>query len=258
MESGALKAVNNWMHRIDFCCKTYVVLLINGTKRNNTMHTKSCNDWPSFNEIKHECSSPFLTRAKSIIVTEIAAAVNSSSSNSNSPISLSKISTSTSGSGSGNSSRRNRKVLPVKDREYDPEKHCGVRIGNMKPCTRSLTCKTHQISLRRNVEGRSKPFDQLLADHRNNAKDTHKHSTSKQVKASIKYLKICITVAWHSVQQSPKLNTIQFNSIYLFCRRITRRETMAINYWNRLATAIHRPVLIWNEEVSQVIVISQR
>lgn len=51
----------------------------------------------------------------------------------------------------------------------------------MKPCTRSLTCKTHQISLRRNVEGRSKPFDQLLADHRNNAKETHKHSSSKQV-----------------------------------------------------------------------------
>lgn len=117
---------------------------------------------------------------KIVSFIEIAAAVNSSSSNSNSPISLSKISTSTSGSGSG-SSKRNRKVLPVKDREYDPEKHCGVRIGNVKPCTRSLTCKTHQISLRRNVEGRSKPFDQLLADHRNNAKDTHKHSSSKQV-----------------------------------------------------------------------------
>lgn len=115
--------------------------------------------------------------------TEIANSINSSSSNSNSPVSLSKISTSTSastsGSVSGSSSRKNRKVLPVKDREYDPEKHCGVRIGNMKPCTRSLTCKTHQISLRRNVEGRSKPFDQLLADHRNNAKDTHKHSSSK-------------------------------------------------------------------------------
>lgn len=110
---------------------------------------------------------------------------NSSSSNSNSPISLSKLSTSTSttsGSGSGSNNRRNRKVLPVKDREYDPEKHCGVRIGNMKPCTRSLTCKTHQISLRRNVEGRSKPFDQLLADHRNNAKETHKLLTSKQVR----------------------------------------------------------------------------
>lgn len=31
------------------------------------------------------------------------------------------------------------------------------------------------------MEGRSKPFDQLLADHRNNAKETHKHSISKQV-----------------------------------------------------------------------------
>lgn len=116
---------------------------------------------------------------------DIANSINSSSSNSSSPISLSKIgSTSASsalGSSSINSSRsKNRKVLPVKDREYDPEKHCGVRIGNTKPCTRSLTCKTHQISLRRNVEGRSKPFDQLLADHRNNAKETHKHSSSKQ------------------------------------------------------------------------------
>lgn len=117
------------------------------------------------------------------LFSEIVNSINSSSSNSNSPISLSKISTSTlvSGSGSGKGSRKNRKVLPVKDREYDPEKHCGVRIGNMKPCTRSLTCKTHQISLRRNVEGRSKPFDQLLADHRNNAKESHKHSSSKQV-----------------------------------------------------------------------------
>ncbi|XP_031622121.1 hybrid signal transduction histidine kinase A-like [Contarinia nasturtii] len=114
--------------------------------------------------------------------TEITnAANNSSSSNSNSPISLSKLSTTTSTtSGSGSGNKRNRKVLPVKDREYDPEKHCGVRIGNMKPCTRSLTCKTHQISLRRNVDGRSKPFDQLLADHKNNAKETHKLLTSKQ------------------------------------------------------------------------------
>lgn len=126
------------------------------------------------------------------LLLEIANTINSSSSSSNSPISLSKISTSTSasGSGSGSNSRKNRKVLPVKDREYDPEKHCGVRIGNMKPCTRSLTCKTHQISLRRNVEGRSKPFDQLLADHRNNAKESHKHSSSKQV---IKYVHLMKT-----------------------------------------------------------------
>ena len=27
------------------------------------------------------------------------------------------------------------------DREYDPDKHCGVEADDGKPCTRSLTCK---------------------------------------------------------------------------------------------------------------------
>lgn len=52
-------------------------------------------------------------------------------------------------------------------REYDPNKHCGVVTAeNPKPCTRSLTCKAHALSLRRTVKGRSKPFDTLLAEHR--------------------------------------------------------------------------------------------
>ncbi|XP_076331178.1 uncharacterized protein LOC143236671 isoform X3 [Tachypleus tridentatus] len=62
---------------------------------------------------------------------------------------------------------RERKLLPCKDREYDPDKHCGVVAPeNGKPCTRSLTCKSHSLSLRRKVIGRKKNFDELLADHR--------------------------------------------------------------------------------------------
>lgn len=58
-----------------------------------------------------------------------------------------------------------RKNLTV--REYDPNKHCGVWIPETKkPCTRSLTCKSHALSMRRSVVGRSKNFDKLLADHR--------------------------------------------------------------------------------------------
>ncbi|PSN39677.1 hypothetical protein C0J52_14426 [Blattella germanica] len=65
-----------------------------------------------------------------------------------------------------------RKCLPVKEREYDPDKHCGVWNGeSKKPCTRSLTCKSHTLSMRRAVSGRSKHFDKLLADHKA-AKDT--------------------------------------------------------------------------------------
>lgn len=116
-----------------------------------------------------------------------AMAISNSSSNSNSPISSTKTSTSSSSSSKGRSRKQT-----SKDRDYDPEKHCGVRTGNMKPCTRSLTCKTHSVSLRRNVDGRSKPFDQLLSDHRNTTKDTyHKsHSTNKQVFWSIRYTSI--------------------------------------------------------------------
>lgn len=60
-----------------------------------------------------------------------------------------------------------RKLLPCKDREYDANKHCGVCLPEMeKPCTRSLTCKTHSLTLRRAVPGRTKIFDELLAEHR--------------------------------------------------------------------------------------------
>ncbi|EFN69391.1 Ataxin-7-like protein 1 [Camponotus floridanus] len=55
----------------------------------------------------------------------------------------------------------------LKDREYDPDRHCGVwNEETGKPCTRSLTCKAHTVSLRRTVIGRSKTFDKLLAEHR--------------------------------------------------------------------------------------------
>ncbi|XP_033114604.1 ataxin-7-like protein 1 [Anneissia japonica] len=58
-----------------------------------------------------------------------------------------------------------RKFLPLKDREYDPNKHCGVEVEG-KPCLRSLTCKTHALSLRRKVPGRQKPLDELLAERK--------------------------------------------------------------------------------------------
>ncbi|XP_069142238.1 ataxin-7-like protein 1 [Argopecten irradians] len=59
------------------------------------------------------------------------------------------------------------KLIPCKDREFDANKHCGVVFEDSgKPCTRSLTCKTHALSLRRKVPGRRKPFDELLKEHR--------------------------------------------------------------------------------------------
>ncbi|KAL8609902.1 hypothetical protein ACOMHN_016377 [Nucella lapillus] len=64
-------------------------------------------------------------------------------------------------------SPKERKFLPCKDREFDPNKHCGVTTDDSsKPCTRSLTCKTHPLGLRRAVPGRKKSFDDLLKDHK--------------------------------------------------------------------------------------------
>ncbi|KAJ1161297.1 hypothetical protein NDU88_001784 [Pleurodeles waltl] len=53
------------------------------------------------------------------------------------------------------------------ERVFDPNKHCGVLDPETKkPCTRSLTCKTHSLSHRRAVPGRHKHFDILLAEHK--------------------------------------------------------------------------------------------
>lgn len=53
-----------------------------------------------------------------------------------------------------------------KTTDYEPDRHCGVLFDETRRCLRSLTCKSHAISLRRAVEGRSKDFDRLLAEHR--------------------------------------------------------------------------------------------
>ncbi|CAJ1051451.1 ataxin-7 isoform X1 [Xyrichtys novacula] len=74
-------------------------------------------------------------------------------------------------SSSSASSRRhvNKKVT---EREFNPDIHCGVvDITARKPCTRSLTCKTHSLSQRRAVPGRRKRFDTLLAEHKNRTRE---------------------------------------------------------------------------------------
>ncbi|XP_017567174.2 ataxin-7 isoform X1 [Pygocentrus nattereri] len=80
------------------------------------------------------------------------------------------------------SSRRLYRKQP--EREFNPDIHCGVLdIGACKPCTRSLTCKTHSLSQRRAVPGRRKRFDTLLAEHKNRAREKelqHRSEPSQQ------------------------------------------------------------------------------
>lgn len=83
------------------------------------------------------------------------------------PPALKPPTTPTTPSTKSSSRSKTSKTRIINLREYDPNKHCGVVTAeNPKPCTRSLTCKAHALSLRRTVEGRSKPFDTLLAEHR--------------------------------------------------------------------------------------------
>lgn len=47
----------------------------------------------------------------------------------------------------------------------DLDKNCGVIISSTGlPCLRSLTCKSHSLTSKRKVEGRSKPLDELLRE----------------------------------------------------------------------------------------------
>lgn len=46
----------------------------------------------------------------------------------------------------------------------DLDEQCGVMTDKNLPCSRSLTCKTHGMGSKRALEGRSKPYDTLLAE----------------------------------------------------------------------------------------------
>ncbi|XP_034231528.1 ataxin-7-like [Thrips palmi] len=72
---------------------------------------------------------------------------------------------------------KERKAPPT---QYDPDRHCGVWCDYFnKFCVRSLTCKVHSVALRRAVVGRSKPFDQLLSEHKR-AKEDQRQSKEDQ------------------------------------------------------------------------------
>ncbi|XP_042198150.1 ataxin-7-like protein 1 isoform X2 [Callorhinchus milii] len=77
-----------------------------------------------------------------------------------------------------NSHKVYRRVL---EKECELDKHCGVMDPETKkPCTRSLTCKTHSLTQRRKVLGRRLEFDELLAEHRANTRSKEAAKAGKQ------------------------------------------------------------------------------
>ncbi|PAA50042.1 hypothetical protein BOX15_Mlig032778g2 [Macrostomum lignano] len=65
-------------------------------------------------------------------------------------------------SNSGQSGGTKTRILPLRDRAFDPDNHCGVVTDSGQRCVRSLTCKKHSLRDRRAVPGRTRPFDALL------------------------------------------------------------------------------------------------
>uniref|UniRef100_H3C1Q4 Ataxin 7-like 2a n=1 Tax=Tetraodon nigroviridis TaxID=99883 RepID=H3C1Q4_TETNG len=68
-------------------------------------------------------------------------------------------------------------------RECDLDKHCGVLDPERKVCTRLLTCNIHSIHQRRKVVGRSKNFDQLVAELKTRVRE--KGAQSLEVGSSV-------------------------------------------------------------------------
>ncbi|XP_029114729.1 ataxin-7-like protein 2a isoform X1 [Scleropages formosus] len=66
-------------------------------------------------------------------------------------------------------------------KECDLDKHCGVLdLERKKLCTRLLTCNIHSIHHRRKVVGRSKNFDQLVAELKMGSKTRERVNQSKE------------------------------------------------------------------------------
>lgn len=71
----------------------------------------------------------------------------------------------------------------------DLDRQCGVLIAPlMNPCTRSLTCKIHAMGAKRAVEGRTQPFNELLAAYQ-----------KKGIGRPQGKLVECMSVCWHLI-----------------------------------------------------------
>ncbi|XP_050093534.1 serine-rich adhesin for platelets-like [Anopheles aquasalis] len=95
----------------------------------------------------------------------------SNSSNSTSSSSHSSSSSSSNSFSSSNAAAQHKfssEKKSERSRDFDPDRHCGVATPDGKRhCTKPLTsCKSHSLSQRRAVSGRSKHLDKLIAELR--------------------------------------------------------------------------------------------
>ncbi|KAG5880796.1 hypothetical protein JTB14_030814 [Gonioctena quinquepunctata] len=93
------------------------------------------------------------------------------------PTEYSSSSSSSSSSSRHKKSRKSNSNTKI-TKEFDPDVHCGVVEGNRGPCTRSITCSSHRIQLRKLVPGRSKDIHQLIAERKTVKEKESKHGSN--------------------------------------------------------------------------------
>ncbi|XP_047661753.1 ataxin-7-like protein 2a isoform X2 [Tachysurus fulvidraco] len=90
-------------------------------------------------------------------------------------------------SGTANASTphaRSNRPYKTSKKQCDLDKHCGVLDPERKKvCTRLLTCNIHSIHERRKVMGRSKNFDQLVAELKMSSKNRERSAQSHEESA---------------------------------------------------------------------------
>ncbi|XP_033191721.2 uncharacterized protein LOC117157636 isoform X2 [Bombus vancouverensis nearcticus] len=137
-----------------------------GSNKINHTNVKRSTEQPSISTNLSSSSIPISSSPRSPLES-LPSSVQTSNSGSGTVISSSPVKSPGTATGQPRRKRLKTDRSLLKDREYDPDRHCGVwNEETGKPCTRSLTCKAHTVSLRRTVIGRSKTFDKLLAEHR--------------------------------------------------------------------------------------------
>lgn len=113
-----------------------------------------------------------------------------------------------------------KRARPATVKQIDLDRQCGVELPNGSKCGRLLTCKTHSVSAKRAVTGRSRPFDSLLAAYRQTRQVQQNAKASQTAKTMQEEILDEAPLPAHEEIQQVLLGTLQSHAMPLY-RRVT-------------------------------------
>eukprot|EP00062_Callorhinchus_milii_P014113 gi/632963270/ref/XP_007897786.1/ PREDICTED: LOW QUALITY PROTEIN: ataxin-7-like protein 2 [Callorhinchus milii] len=155
-----------------------------------------------------------------------------------------------------NSHKVYRRVL---EKECELDKHCGVMDPETKkPCTRSLTCKTHSLTQRRKVLGRRLEFDELLAEHRANTRSKEAAKAGKQQPREpatpAQTQEMAATDSGQPLRESPSTAKSHSCPASRYGKPRHCREVLKTDMWVRFQQVVHREELERESDTPEFIV----